>query len=154
MNEFVLRLTHTFAASCERIFALWTDAETVKRWFAHKAPLKWSPPPTVDARVGGHYKIRAIGPGGEVYEFSGIYRAVRPPRTLEFTWEWEVLGDLGPGHTVVTVELCSANDTTRMTLTHRHLPNARSSQAYRKGWARCFEGMEEVLGLQAPRIHR
>jgi len=146
----VLHLTHTFTASRERIFALWTDPMAVKQWFAHKAPLVWSPPPRVDARIGGHYRIRAIGPGGEVYDFSGSYRRVRPPGTLEFTWDWQALGDLGPGNTLVTVELFSSDGNTRMTLTQRNLPNERSSQAYRKGWARCFEGMDEILRAEAP----
>jgi len=150
----VLHLTHTFTASRERIFALWTDPEAVKQWFAHKAPIVWSPLPSVDARIGGHYRIRATGPSGEVYDFSGIYRKVRPPRTLEFTWEWQVLGDLGRGNTLVTVELFSADGNTGMTLTQRNLPNERSSQAYRKGWARCFEGMDEILRAEAsePRV--
>lgn len=148
----VLHLTHTFKGAREQVFQLWTDPEAVKRWFAYKTPLEWSPPPTVDARVGGHYRIRAVGPGGEseVYDFSGTYRIVRPPRKLAFTWDWKVLGDLGPGHTLVTVELISENGNTRMNLTQRHLPNPRSLEAYRKGWTRCFEGMEEVLRTETP----
>jgi len=148
----VLHLTHTFRASREQVFNLWTDAEAVKRWFAYKAPLEWSPAPTVDARTGGRYRIRAIGPGGdsEVYDFSGTYRTVRPPSKLTFTWEWEVLGDLGPGHTLITVELLSKNGNTRMKLIQRKLPNSRSLEASRKGWTRCFEGMEEVLRAETP----
>ena len=148
----MLHLTHTFSASRERVFNLWTDAEGVKKWFVYKAPVEWSPAPTVDARVGGQYRIRAIGTGGEsgVYDFRGTYRTVRPPSKLVFTWEWEVLGDLGPGRTLVTVELLPENGNTRLNLTQRHLPNSRSLEAYRKGWARCFEGMDEVLRSETP----
>jgi len=69
-----------FPASRERAYAAFVTPELVAQWWG---PVGWRT--VVDAmevRVGGRYRIRLLGPGGQVHHRTGTYREVVPVSLL------------------------------------------------------------------------
>ena len=61
-----LVLKRTFPASCERLFAMWTSAELMMKWFCPSKEME-VPVAEVDAREGGSYRIVMQNKDGETY---------------------------------------------------------------------------------------
>ena len=59
-----LRLTRTYAAPPEKVYAAWTDPQALKRWFAPSDDFQ-TPEVEADVRVGGRYRIVMRSPDGE-----------------------------------------------------------------------------------------
>ncbi|HYR27592.1 MAG TPA: SRPBCC family protein [Thermoanaerobaculia bacterium] len=80
MEEFVI--SRTFAAPRDLVFKVWTDRDHLTQWWGPKGFKVFHC--TNDPRPGGvmHYGMRAPD-GGEMWG-RWIYRAIEPPRRLEF----------------------------------------------------------------------
>lgn len=109
-REFVVE--RTVRASPQKIFAAYTDAKLVPRW--------WAPPggslrvERMDVRPGGTYRYVQRTPGGQELVFVGSYVEVKPPVRLVYTFEIE-----GQGNPVTTtVDLREEGESTRVTLTN------------------------------------
>ena len=95
-----IRFTRSFDAPATMVFAAWTDAQQLRRW--------WDPTGKelsvceIDLRVGGAFTFAACDHGA--HPFTGIYRQIDPPTRLVF----EALGSTG------RVMLESTNGKTRM----------------------------------------
>jgi uncharacterized protein YndB with AHSA1/START domain len=139
----------TFAAPREKVFAAWSDPALMARWFCRCV----GHPPTrvleAELRSGGSYRIEVEGPqqgapGSTLYRGWGVYREVRPPERLVFTWNWEhdEFQD-----TLVTVEFHALGESgfTEVTLTHELLPTEKARAEHRKGWGECFDMLERTL---------
>lgn len=96
-----LTITRTYPAPREKVFRAWTDPQELKKWWA-AGPGYTTPFAEVDLRVGGRYRLAMKPPDKDVvHVVVGVYREVRPPERLIYTWGWE--GSAGP-ETLVTVE--------------------------------------------------
>jgi uncharacterized protein YndB with AHSA1/START domain len=129
-----LTITRTFAASQERVFAMWTTEELMKKWFCPGQGMT-IPVAEVDAREGGSYRIVMQSKDGETYSPSGVYETVQPHDKLVFSWKWadsEVV-------TRVTVELRAISESeTELTLTHEGFPDADMRDRHSEGWDGCL----------------
>lgn len=138
----VVQVKRTFAAPREKVFEAWTNPAMMARWFA-RAPKH---PPTkvieADVRPGGKYRIEVTG--DKLYRGFGIYREVRPPERLVFTWNWEHHDFVD---SVVTVEfrVLGESSFTEVTLTHELLPTQKDREEHRQGWNECFQMLEATL---------
>lgn len=103
-----------------------------------------------DARVGGTFLVEVEGcppaeQAGEtrIHRIQGIYRDVRPPEKLVFSW-WFEGWDFK--ETVVTVEFrkLGQSNFTEISLIHEWLPE-KEREGHRKGWERCFDLLEKTL---------
>jgi len=79
---------------------------------------------------------------GEEFEHTGVYREVRRPDRLVFTW---VSKATRGGESVVTVELQSRGDRTELRLTHEMLPDAETAEKHRNGWGSILDKFSQVL---------
>jgi uncharacterized protein YndB with AHSA1/START domain len=127
MSTSTITIARVVAATPERVFAAWTDAEQLAAWWW---PQLAGTSYDVDARPGGHYRIESPAIGATV---SGVYTEVDPPRRLVFTWVWDdgEPEDVVEDTVVVTFE---PEDTgTRVTVEHTsvaHVPEGGAEQ----GW--------------------
>jgi uncharacterized protein YndB with AHSA1/START domain len=146
MNAVAERLVikRSFNAPVERVYAAWTDAEQMKRWFA---PGQMSVPGAeADVRVGGRYRVQMADPKGEgdceLHTTGGVYREVVPNQRLVFTWQWE-----GSAlETVVTLQFrsVSANET-ELTLIHEGFDSQDTRDKHAQGWQGCLANLHAFL---------
>lgn len=75
-----LRVSRTFHAPRASVFAAWTSAERVKRWFSPETYTVSDA--TVDVRVGGAFDVCMRAPDGEEHWTRGVFVEVTPDTRL------------------------------------------------------------------------
>ncbi|HSD52288.1 MAG TPA: SRPBCC domain-containing protein [Candidatus Methylomirabilis sp.] len=137
-----LNLRRTFKAPREKVFRAWTDPEELKKWWGPEGYETVSA--EVDLSVGGKYRLgmRKL-PDGEIFYLSGIYREVRPPERLVYTWRWEAKPEMG--ETLVTVEFRQVGGSTEVALTHEFFPTAQARDDHNRGWNGCLDRLEKLF---------
>jgi uncharacterized protein YndB with AHSA1/START domain len=143
-----LQLTRVFAAPRELVFKAWTDASRFQQWFGAAAcdgaalrSVK------LDARVGGKYRLQVRRPDGEFFTTVGVYREVKPPERLAFTWAFEKdgsgdeFGEVEPPEMLVTVEFNARGQQTELILTHEQFASDESRDRHAQGWTRCLDSL-------------
>ncbi len=123
-----LRISSTIMAPRHKVYAAWTDAATLAKWFA---PGPRNPfPEILDVRPGGKYRI--IMKGDEDSPVAvGEYREVVRDEKLVFTWSWD--GDPSQP-TLVTVTFADTKGGTEVVLVHDRFPSAETCEHHRQGW--------------------
>jgi uncharacterized protein YndB with AHSA1/START domain len=142
-TETTLTLRRTYPASREKIFQAWTDPQALSRWFA-PSPAHRCAEVVADLRVGGRYRIDMRTPEGHSHPVGGVYREIRAPERLVFTWRWEK-PEMDEGETIVTVQLYERGAATEMELTHE-LSTVESRDKHAWGWNGCLAGLSEYFG--------
>ncbi len=133
----------TFAAPRDKVFDAWVNPQRMALWFAR---CKNAPPVEVleaDARSGGRYRIVVTDDKGKIYRGSGIYKEVRRPEKLVFTWNWDH-DDYKDSLVTVDFRTLGESDFTEVTLTHEALPE-RAREDHRQGWEQCYDQLEIAL---------
>ena len=72
----------------DRVYAAWTEAEKIARWFGPSVVEQDSVKAKMDVRVGGSFQVSFKTDDGEFHQVGGIYREVVPNRKLVFSWAW------------------------------------------------------------------
>ena len=140
LSDTPLVLRRTLPAARERVFQAWVEAEAVQRWFQPMG-LKLEAV-TVNAQVGGDYRLDLVSPAGERTWITGKYVAVEPPKKLVFTWESSILGSR---ETLVTVEFLARGAQTEIVLTHERLGDDFMIDNHRAGWNACLDLLDEFI---------
>ena len=138
-----LRLTRVVPARREVVFRAWTDPEALRRWWVPFEGMT-VPAAEVDLRPGGRYRFTMRSPKGEEFGLTGVYREVRPPERLVYTWRWEGTERDGDGETLVTVDFEARGATTLLHLTHEQFPDADTRDRHGAGWGGVLDGLVAV----------
>jgi len=152
-NNIKLQLTRVFDAPRELVFKAWAEANQFQQWFGAAAcdgatlqSVK------VDACVGGKYRIQVRRPDGEFFTTVGVYREVKPPERLVFTWAFEKDGsgeefsEVEPPEMLVTLEFKARGKQTELTLTHEKFASVESRDRHEQGWTRCLNELGKFVG--------
>ena len=147
MENIKLQLTRVFDAPRELVFKAWTDENQFNQWFGAAACNGSSLESTkVDARVGGKYRLQVRSADGEYFTSVGVYREVKPPERLVFTWQWlsaaapeggerrEVPLDAVDVETLVTVDFAARAGGTLLTITHQRFKTDAETERHGAGW--------------------
>lgn len=140
--ETTLQLKHTFAVPRARVFRASTDARELAQWFAPSADYTVVVP-EFDFHVGGRYRVEMHHKAGNVHTVGGIYREIKPPEKIVFTWLWQ--GAPSETESVVTVEFRDLGPSTEMTLTHEQLPSGEERDKHQQGWNGCLGQLANFL---------
>jgi uncharacterized protein YndB with AHSA1/START domain len=138
----VLRLTRRFAAPREAVFDAFAQPEELARWFGPEGVSVSNV--KIDLRTGGGYSMDFNEKGGGVHSLSGIYREIRPPERLVFTWVWGH-GQFAGMEMLVTIELREADGGTELTLIHEALPSEDARDLHNQGWTSTLDCLDQLF---------
>ena len=133
-----LRLSRTYKASCDRVFAAWSSAENLKQWFCPGD--KTVAAAAADFKVGGSYRITMQEPNGDQYTCLGIYKEIIENKKIVMSWNWFESGD---PDSLLTIEFDENNGETTVTIIHVNLPNEQIRDMHIEGWEGCLENLEK-----------
>jgi len=148
------RAEHTFHAPVTRVWHVWNDEESMKKWWGPKhytAPIIRN-----DLRAGGTYLLSMKSPNGQMFWNTGVYKEVIPNRrivsSLSFADEHgnAIPGSQSPapGHwpdeITVIVEFVESDGKTKVTVTEVGIPLIVKPLS-KIGWAQQFNKMDDLL---------
>lgn len=149
--EQMVQASRVYQADIHRVFAAWSDPQALGQWFgpaSHRCVVE-----VFDFQVGGDYRIRMI-PVGEDADCAGDHSKdsicggkfvdISKPNRIVMSFTWlENGGDIG--ETLLTIELDSLDDRTRVRLTHEPLLTEELRQAHASGWEGSLESLARFL---------
>ncbi|MDQ2858620.1 MAG: SRPBCC domain-containing protein [Candidatus Eremiobacteraeota bacterium] len=133
----------TFGATRERVYAAWTQAEVVRRW--------WGPfgvtvrDVRLDVREGGRYRIEMTLTDGTARAVGGVFSEVRPCERLAYTMRWEERDPASEYDTFVTLDFIEREGATEVVLKHTGFTDAAAHDRHEHGWNANFEQLAGVL---------
>lgn len=136
-----LSLVRIIKAPPEKVFAAWTEPQTLKLWMAPTVEMEVTVAET-DLRVGGRYRIVMREPSGKEHRVGGVYRVIEKFKKIAFTWGWE---DSSDAETLVTVELRRNGAGTELTLTHSEFADDGTRDMHNQGWMGCIGRLETLF---------
>ncbi|MEM0946814.1 MAG: SRPBCC domain-containing protein [Pseudomonadota bacterium] len=138
-TDLSLRVTRFFAATPERVFDAWLDPAKLVL-FITPDPTLAAPDVTVDPAEGGRFDIIMKGTNRDLPHW-GVYREIRRPEKLVFTWESE----FSIAGSTVTLTLEPEGDGTRLTLTHEHFSSEEIRDNHEEGWSMITDHLAKVV---------
>src|SRR5579872_4364603 len=97
LATFHLEIDRFLRAPREKVFAALTQETLLKAWSCPRGMTVAEA--SVDARVGGAYRIVMVGRDGARFAVGGAYQAIEPPEFIAYTWRSEG----GPASDVTTL---------------------------------------------------
>jgi uncharacterized protein YndB with AHSA1/START domain len=137
-----LTLKRRLNASCEKVYAAWTDPEKIARWFGPAQVKAGSVSADIDLRIGGRYRISFEGGDGEYFQVDGIYLEVTPNTRIAFSWAWHSTPER---ESQVTVSLQPDGGGTLLTLHHEQFFNEAARDGHARGWSDLIDKLENYL---------
>jgi len=135
-----LTLKRRLNAPPEKVYAAWTQAEQLVRWFGPDAgPVHHA---ETDVRVGGRYAIAFSTEDGERHHVSGTYHEVVPNEKLAFTWQWITMPER---QSFVIVTIKPDGDGSILTLHHEQFFDEAARDGHRLGWTGALDKLERLL---------
>ena len=142
-TDTTLFMNRTFKAPREEVFRAWTTPDKLTQWFAatkdHAGSIG-----EVDLRVGGRFRMGMKHmPTGNDHIATGVYKEVRFPERLVFTWSWE--GKPEHGESRITIDLRDVDGGTEMHFTQEFFPGRKERDDHEGGWNGCFEKLRTLI---------
>ncbi len=136
----ILILKRVIAARRERVFDAWTQPDLMREWLCPDDSFTVAIA-EVDLKVGGKFRIGMKPPDAGVHVAKGVYREIRRPERLVFTWSWEH----DPIDTLVSLTFTDLGDATEVALKHERFPTTEHRDDHAKGWNGCLGHLEKFL---------
>ena len=137
-----LTITRRLRASPQKVYAAWTHAENLIRWFAAQAK-PGSVKADLDVRVGGRYRISFTDDkSGEYHEVGGTYREVVPNERLQFTWAWHSTPER---ESEVTVSIKPDAGGTLLTFHHAQFVDETARDNHQRGWTEFLGNLAQYV---------
>jgi uncharacterized protein YndB with AHSA1/START domain len=134
-----VRVRRVIKAPREAVFAAWTDPTSMRHWLAPRTLTVTKV--EADVRVGGAFSV-VMRMDGQDLPHRGVYREIKPPERLSFTW---ISSGTQERETLVTVVLNKHPDGTELVLTHELLPTADAITRHGAGWTSIVEKLAARL---------
>lgn len=138
-----LTITRRLRAGPQKVYAAWTSAENLIRWFATAQARPGSIEADLDVRVGGRYRISFTDDrSGEYHEVGGLYKEVVPDARLQFTWAWHSTPER---ESLVTIEFKGDAAGTLMIFRHEQFADQAARDNHERGWTKFIDTLEQYL---------
>jgi uncharacterized protein YndB with AHSA1/START domain len=141
-----IEISRLFDASPARVFAAWSSAERIARWFS---PQGCSiPKAEIEFRPGGVFAVVMRLPDGQDSLCRGAFEEVRPPSRLAFAMEVE-MGGRARFRVHTLVDFAAQGDKTRMTVRQSYdlydADYAGAPAGAREGWRTTLDKLAEEV---------
>lgn len=147
----VLRITRDFTAPPEAVYAAWSSAERMARWFAPEGCSV--PAARVEFHPGGVLELTMAVPGGYTHVMRGRFTALEPARRIDFTVEVDDGAGRGLFRAITAITLAPLGSGTRLAVEQRYelfAPEAaRMVDGALAGWTSTLDqlGREAMRGM-------
>jgi uncharacterized protein YndB with AHSA1/START domain len=125
-----------------KVFAAWTQATQLARWFGPHETRPDTLKAELDVRVGGKFRVSFDAIDGEYHEVGGTYREVVPDQRLQFTWAWHSTPER---ESLLTISLKPDGAGTLLTLLHEQFFDEAARDGHEKGWTDLLGKLEQSL---------
>jgi uncharacterized protein YndB with AHSA1/START domain len=137
-----LTLKRRLNAPPAKVYAAWIDPEKIARWFGPASVKAGTERASIDARIGGHYRVSFTMENGEYHEVGGVYREIVPNQRLVFSWAWHSTRER---ESLVTVTLKPDGDGTLLILHHEQFFDQAARDGHERGWNGALDKLEEYI---------
>ena len=137
-----LTLKRHIKAPPAKVFAAWTQAEQIVRWFGPHEIVLDTVNATLDVRVGGKYRASFKSVDGEYHEVGGTYREVVPDQRLQFTWAWHTTPER---ESLVTITMVPDGAGTMLTLHQEQFFDQKAADGHKHGWTGTLEKLAAIF---------
>lgn len=140
-----LTVRRTVAAEPAAVFAAWTEPASLRAWYGLDDAWQ-TPSAEVDLRVGGRYSIALQPPGAPLFNESGEYHEIDPPKRLVYTCT--ASGDShsdAPEQTLVTVTFEPVEGGTEVTVVEEGYKDSRRRDMHESGWPRFLARLDHLV---------
>lgn len=134
-----LRLERTFDCTPERLWAAWTDAKRLAKWFGPMEPD--NDVDEMDVRPGGRFTMAMNDEEGKKYPIWGEYLVVAPPTQLVFVAEAK---EIAPHVSTVHVRLEAEGFKTKLRFAQFGLPSGQAEETG-EGWEASWDKLDGLL---------
>jgi uncharacterized protein YndB with AHSA1/START domain len=144
-----LEIHRTFDAPPDLVFSLWAKPEHVKRWW-HPSGFT-TPAFEMDFREGGRYRY-CIRKGDTDSWAEGVYREIRAPERLVFTFRWDSADAAHGADTLVTVTFAAQGEQTLVTFRQEAFASLERRDAHAHGWGQVLDSLADFIttGVSRP----
>jgi uncharacterized protein YndB with AHSA1/START domain len=132
-----LTMTRTFPVPPDVVFAAWTDASQMARWWGtSEFPGSGA---EIDLQVGGAWRACMTSPQGEDHWAGGTFQAIDPPRQLAFSFAWAAYPD---SVSDIVITFVPVTNGTEMTFHQRLSVSRETAAGYEAGWVETFDRLQ------------
>ena len=146
-DTFDLTLTRTIRAPRAKVFDAFVNPDQLRKWFGPRNHNVAEA--TVDAKIGGRYRLVMQPMAGKTFAVGGVYREIASPSRLVFTWKWEGEEMGAMGETLVTVTLDEKRGEhgveTEVRLQHSGFPAPEARAAHNDGWGSTLNRLVDMV---------
>jgi uncharacterized protein YndB with AHSA1/START domain len=142
VNSPSLTLKRRLNAPPAKVYAAWTDPEKIARWFGPASVKAGTEQASIDARIGGRYRVSFTTQDGAYHQVGGVYRELVANQRLVFSWAWHSTPER---ESQVTVTLKQDGEGTLLTLHHEAFYDQTACDAHQRGWSGALDKFEEFL---------
>ena len=142
---FELTLTRFIRAPREKVFDAFVTEAGMRGWMCPRGMT--IPEMTLDARVGGGFRLTMRAKDGDQYTAQAHYRELARPARLAYTWQW--VGEGMPNvETLITVTLAEREGGTELRMQHAGFPEAGMRDSHVEGWDSSLSRLADGLDAQ------
>lgn len=140
----VLRIQRSFDADPTELFACFTQADHLAKWFGPEGVSCRNV--QVDAKIGGSYQLEMVNPDGSKIGLVGKFLHLEAPTSIQMTWRWVREEEVEPGEeTLVTIRLSPIGSGTLLKLTHERFADGPERDNHEQGWSSSLDCLEKLL---------
>ena len=154
-EEKVLYIVRTLRVPRETLFKFLTDARELKKWFNPTSEYTVESVET-NPKTGGAWRIGMKPPDGPAYYASGVYREIKVPYWVVFTFNWEGERTWAPDpvknpapESVVIFQLKAKDDgkSTEFFFWHNGLLDEKTMDEHKWGWSGILDSLDRYVVL-------
>jgi uncharacterized protein YndB with AHSA1/START domain len=144
MQKPSLTMTRRIKATPAAVFEAFTNPDKLVLWFGRGAPSDKIA--QMDPRVGGAFHWGFPGDGAERNDVMGVFKEVRAPERLVFTWAWKSTPER---ESLVTIDIAPDGEATLLTILHEAFHDEAACDAHGAGWTYGLNQLQALVEKEA-----